>query len=115
MRVAGIGCRRFCPAADIVALVQAAAPVDALAAPAWKRHEHGLLEAARLLDLPLLFVDEAILAANQPNCPTHSEAVRRTIGLASVAEAAALAHGVRLIKPRTVLGMATCAIAEGPP
>jgi cobalamin biosynthesis protein CbiG len=115
VRVAGIGCRRSCPAVDIVALVRAAAPVDALAAPAWKRHEPGLLEAARTLNLPLLFVDEAELTAAQPHCPTKSAAVRRAVGFASVAEAAALAHGGRLVQRRQVHGMATCAVADGSP
>ncbi len=113
MIVAGIGCRRGCPAAEIVALVQEAGPVDLLAAPAWKRHEPGLLEAARLLGLPVRFVADAGLAAAQSRCLTRSAIVARAVGFASVAEAAALAEAATLVRPRFGGGWATCALARG--
>ncbi len=111
MIVAGIGCRRGCPAEAIIALVHQAGGADILAAPSWKRDEPGLLEAARLLGLPLRFVDLEAMAALQPLCPTQSAAVARATGLASVAEAAALASGGRLTRPRIAAGGATCAVA----
>ncbi len=83
-----------------------------LAAPAWKRDEPGLIEAAQLLGLPLRFVEPDAMAAVQPLCPTQSAAVARATGLASVAEAAALASGGRLTQPRVAAGGATCALAE---
>ena len=54
MIVAGVGCRRGCPAGDIVALVQlaqdrAGCMAEVLAAPDFKQDEAGLHEAARLL------------------------------------------------------------------
>ena len=112
--VAGIGCRRGCPADAIVALVRQAGGADALAAPAWKQDETGLVEAARLLRLPLAFVEDSALAAVQALCPTRSAVVARVTGHASVAEAAALAGGGRLVLARCGNGWATCALAERP-
>jgi len=116
--VAGIGCRRGCPAEDIVALVrlaeeQAACHVGALAAPDFKQDETGLHEAARRLGVALNFVDATALAAVQPRCPTRSEAAARHAGAASVAEGSALAaSGGRLLLARIANGRATCALAE---
>jgi cobalt-precorrin 5A hydrolase len=118
MIVAGIGCRRDCPAEDIVVLVRRAEalshPIDALAAPAFKADEPGLREAAACLGLPLLFVPDAILVAAQPHCPTRSEAAGRARGLASVAEAAAIGAGGTLLLPRIASARATCAVASRP-
>ena len=114
--VAGIGCRRGCPAEDIVALVRLAGsrsrPAQALAAPAFRRDEPGLLEAAARLALRLDFVDEATLAAAQPFCPTRSPAALRATGFASIAEAAALGPGGTLLLTRIAGGAATCAVAR---
>ncbi len=117
MRVAGLGCRRLCPAADIVGAIRAAeraagVSVDALAAPAFKQGEPGLHEAAALLGLPMHFLDAAAMARAQPGCVTPSDAALRATGYASIAEAAALAAtGGSLILPRLDHGGATCAIA----
>ena len=115
--VAGIGCRRNCPASAIVAAIreaEAAAGRRAthLAAPAFKSNEPGLHQAATLLNLPLTFVDTKALEAVQPSCPTRSPTALAATGLASIAEAAALAaSGGTLIQPRTGQGLATCALA----
>ena len=117
MIVAGIGCRTGCLAEDLAAVVRLAAAtagrtVGALAAPGFKQHEPGLHEAARLLGLPLVFVDFAALQAVQPRCPTRSGLAERATGVASVAEGAALAaSGGRLVLTRVSLGGATCALA----
>ena len=112
MIVAGLGCRRGCAAADIVALVRALGGADALAAPEWKRDEAGLLAAAQTLGLPLRFVGRAALEAVQARCPTRSAVALQAVGVASVAEAAALASGGRLIQARVALGGATGAMAD---
>jgi len=118
MIVAGIGCRRGCPAEDIVALVRlaqdrAACHVDALAAPAFKRDEVGLHEAARRLGTALIFVAAPALAAAQPFCPTRSDAAARHTGTASVAEGSALAaSGGRLLLARIANRRSTCALAQ---
>jgi len=89
MIVAGIGCRRGCPADDIVALVRLA------------------------LGIPLTFVAAPALAAVQPLCPTRSHAAARHTGAASVAEGSALAaHGGRLLLARIGNGRVTCALAQ---
>ncbi len=116
MIVAGIGCRRGCPAEAIVAVVRRAeargAPVEALAAPLFKQDEPGLHQAAILLDVPLLFEDETVLTAAQPHCVTRSAAVARATGLASVAEAAAIGTGGVLVLPRLTGAGVTCALAR---
>jgi cobalamin biosynthesis protein CbiG len=117
MIVAGIGCRRGCPADDIVALVRQAETisgrhVDLLATPGFKQHEAGLHEAAAMLGIGLSFVGEAALAAVQQRCPTRSAAALRHVGVASVAEGAALAaSGGALVLARIANADATCALA----
>ena len=117
--VAGVGCRRGCGAAAIVAIVRRAEGevgrlVTALAAPEFKRGEAGLRDAAGIVGVPLLFVTNADLSAAQPGCVTRSGFVRRATGHASVAEAAALAAGGgRLLLARIDNGSATCAVAGG--
>ena len=115
--VAGLGCRKDCPADEIVALVReaearAGCRVGELAAPAFKREEAGLRGAAALLALPLTLVGNTALADAQPRCVTRSEAEMRATGLASVAEAAAIAaSGGPLLLPRISARRATCAVA----
>ena len=117
MIVAGIGCRRGCTAEAVVALVRraqecAGCAVDALAAPAFKRNEAGLSDAATLLGIALVFVDAAALDSAQSRCPTRSDDALRHVGIASVAEGSALAaSGGTLLLPRIAGGGATCALA----
>ncbi len=116
---AGVGCRSGCPGAEIAGLVRAVAAeagvnADLLAAPLRKRHEAGLRDAADLLALPLAFVDDADLAAVQDRTQTRSARVEAAVGVASVAEAAALAAAgpeARLLLPRRSTPRATCALA----
>jgi cobalamin biosynthesis protein CbiG len=114
MITAGIGCRKGCTAAEIVALIQSAGSPDRLAAPGFKRDEAGLQQAAATLRLPLHFVSDAALAAAQPSCLTRSAAAERATGYASIAEAAALALGGQLLGPRIASANATCALARTP-
>ncbi len=117
MIVAGLGCRRGCAAEAIVALVReaearAGCRAERLAAPAFKRDEAGLRLAAERLGLPLVFAERDRLVAVQCLCPTPSAAALRASGLASVAEAAALAvSGGPLLLPRIAAAGATCALA----
>lgn len=122
MIVAGIGCRRGCSAEAIVALVRLAqvrggCAVDTLAAPRFKQDEAGLHEAARVLGVGLALVGAEALQAMQPFCPTRSNAASRAVGMASVAEAAALAavlakSGGSLLLARIAGGGVTCALAR---
>ncbi|MBP2313113.1 cobalamin biosynthesis protein [Azospirillum soli] len=122
MIAAGIGCRTGCAGDEIATLVRAAfdeaaiqdGTVAVLAAPERKRHEEGVHEAARLLALPLHFIDDAAMAAAQDRTLTRSARVEAAVGIASVAEAAALAAagpGSRLLLPRRSTPRATCALA----
>lgn len=121
---AGIGCRAGCPGDEIAGLVRAAfeeAALDEaerravqLAAPMRKRNEAGLAAAARRLALPLQFVDDSALLEAQDRTQTRSARVEAAVGVASVAEAAALAAagpGSTLLLPRRSTPRATCALA----
>ncbi|WP_245636976.1 cobalamin biosynthesis protein [Azospirillum thiophilum] len=120
----GLGCRRGCGWEEIAALVagafdEAALPdaarrLAALAAPAMKSDEPGLAEAARALGLPQRFIEEDAMLAAQDRVHTRSATVLAAVGLASVAEAAALAAagpGSRLLLPRRSTPRATVALA----
>lgn len=120
MIVAGVGCRRNCPADDIVALVRramasAGCVVSTLAAPDFRGDEPGVQGAADKLALPLTLVDRDALAAAQSRCVTRSMRVEHATGFSSVAEAAALsAAGPAsvLVLPRIAGAHATCALAR---
>lgn len=120
--IAGLGCRQRTPASDVLAAIDAALAahglarrdLGALATITRKQHEHAMVEAAQILGLPLLIVSDADALAAQSRCLTHSAASIAATGLASVAEAAALAAAgplVRLNQPRSAYGNATCALA----
>ncbi len=122
MIVAGIGCRRGAPASDIEAAIRAALSraglrdevLDAVATIATKSSEGGIAAAAAMFGVAVLPVEENALKAASARAETHSERVLALVGVASVAEAAALAAAgpqAQLICPRIVVGTATCAIA----
>jgi len=121
--VAGIGCRKGVPAADIEAAIGAAleragrplAQIDLIATAASKRKEKGIVDAASARGVPLIFVAPADLEIASARGATWSDRVLALAGVPSVAEAAALAAGgpkAKLILPRIVLGPVTCALAS---
>jgi cobalt-precorrin 5A hydrolase len=118
--VAGVGFRRDCSGSEIADIVHAASEraacsVGAIAAPAEKVNAPELIAAALALRVPLLSVSRADMEAAQAWCVTFSETVRRHVGVASVAEAAALSAagaGSSLLLPRIAGGRATCALAQ---
>jgi cobalt-precorrin 5A hydrolase len=117
----GIGCRAGACAANIVALVQRAltdANMDEPNAKLFtidtKQDETGLLDAARLLAMPIVFLPRDALAARAADAVTRSHRVEARYGVTSIAETAALAGagpGSRLVVPRVSAGAVTCAIA----
>ncbi len=122
MIVAGVGCRRGAPAADIEAAVRAALAranvsadaLDAIATIAAKGDEAGIKAAAATLGVSVVLVSETDLKAARDRTETRSERVLALVGVHSVAEAAALAAAgpsARLVSPRVVIGSATCALA----
>ena len=121
----GIGCRKGCEAQEIVDLVQRAcaragvslASVSLagarLCSLADKQCEAGVLQAAIVLGLPLVFFPASVLAQMQP--VTRSTRVMALFGTPSVAEAAALAGAgpnAILTGARLASKWATCAIAR---
>jgi cobalamin biosynthesis protein CbiG len=117
--IAGLGCRRDCPSADILAVIRDASaragrPVDAIAVPEFRADEAGVQAAAKTLALPLILVGRAALMGAQGRCLTRSAVARQATGFASVAEAAALAAtgAERLLLARVANARATCALAE---
>ena len=119
--IAGVGCRRGCPADDILALIHQAAAatggctVAALAVPWFKMDEAGPREAASVLGVPLVPVGGAALAAAEARCATRSEVALRWVGFGAVAESAALAAAGpdgHLVLARIAGPRATCALAE---
>lgn len=129
MKIAiGIGCRRGCAGAAIVALVRRAleeagcekAQLDGATAALFthqaKSVEAGLFEAASELGLPLVFLDAATLSDAAPRAVTRSAKVTALFDLPSIAETAALAGagaGAELLVPRASAAGASCAIAKG--
>jgi cobalt-precorrin 5A hydrolase len=122
MIVAGVGCRKGVQAADIKAAIVAACAEAGVAASqlrliatsAAKSREPGVVAAASAIGVPLVVIPPADLAAAGTRATTRSERVIALVGVASVAEAAALAAGgpaARLIAPRIAVGPATCALA----
>ncbi len=118
----GVGCRRGCPTAAIVTLVQRARALCEAGAPARlftiadKRNEPGLKAAASTLHLDLVFLPGEALAAASAGTVTPSPASQARFGLPSISEAAALAGagpGARLLVARMAADGATCAIAAG--
>lgn len=123
MIIAGIGCKTQCDAEVIIDLIQRAARLtqcqpELLALPAFKADEAGPRAAAAQLGLHLMLVEREALMAAQPRCVTHSARALSAVGLASIAEAAALAAAGasgRLILPRISENGATCALADNSP
>lgn len=119
--VLGIGCQRGVTASVLDEAARAflstaglePSRVACLASVACKADEPGLLELARLWRCPLLTRAAAELDAVP--VPTPSETVRRKVGCASVAEAAALlVSGGRLVLPKQRGPGLTLALARIP-
>lgn len=119
--VVGVGCRRGTDSRLILEAVRRGidlagadlASVRLLASADVKAKESGLLEAARALGLPLrLLPSEEIRASRRAF--THSEFVRRKVGVPAVAEPCALLAGrrTRLLLSKTVINGVTIAVAR---
>lgn len=106
-RIAGIGCRPDTPLQALKIALSAMGGADALATIAGRASE--LRPLATALNLPLHLVAVAGIVT-----PTQSPRILALHATGSVAEAAAIAAGGRLIQPRRVFGPVTIAIAEVP-
>jgi cobalt-precorrin 5A hydrolase len=123
MIVAGIGCRKGVKTDQVMAAIEtalaahglAATSLSALATTGRKQAEDAIFATGRMLNLPVLLVDDAALRAVSLRALTNSPFSLAAAGSPSVSETAALAAAgqfARLMGPRTVLGPVTCAIAE---
>lgn len=119
MIIAGLGFRTACTADDLIALIKrvgeaAGAKIDALAVPDFKVDASALATAASSLALEIRPISRDALIAVQPLCPSRSAAALAAVGVASVAEACALAAagpGAQLLAAKTASFAATCALA----
>nr|WP_294918412.1 cobalamin biosynthesis protein [uncultured Neokomagataea sp.] len=114
--VAGLGARPGVEADDIVALLRGVLPVGVrhLAVPAFRSGEIGILHAAEVLGLDILWIGAAALAERQKDCMSHSARVQAAVGFSSVAEGCALVGaglGSVLLVPKQVGRNVTCAVA----
>ncbi len=118
----GVGTERNVPADSLIPLVdrtlaEAGASADAVACIAsldLKVAEPAVHALAAHLDVPARFLAREELEARAGDLATPSEAVRRAVGVAGVAEAAALAAagpGSRLLMPKRRGERVTCALA----
>jgi len=117
--VGGLGCNRRTKADEILGLVEevfereglSLSSLLCLATIDLKAQEPGLVEAARILNLPLrVFSAEELNSVDVPN-PSHMP--KRYVGVKSVCEAAAIlgARGGSLIVPKQKSKNATLAVA----
>jgi len=118
----GIGARKGVDARELARLVREVAArrgVDlqsaTLATIEARDDEPGLRDAARLLDMAVVFLSLENLRARDKDVPTRSARVEEIFAVGSVAEAAALAgagSGSILLAPRVATTRLACAIAR---
>jgi cobalt-precorrin 5A hydrolase len=120
MIAAGLGFSERVSSEEIVQIIrqaesQCGVAVDMVAIPEFKGLSAALQQALNTLRLPLLRISRQVLQDVQPLCPTVSLRASAATGLASVAEAcalAAVAEPRRLLLQRISSECATCAIAS---
>jgi cobalt-precorrin 5A hydrolase len=117
--VAGIGCNRGTDCREILDFIAGTLRKNDLSLKSLhclstieaKKDEQGLLDAARELDVPLLFFSPSELKTFE--VPNPSGVVKKHMGVASVCEATALlkSRGGRLLIPKTKSKNVTLAVA----
>jgi cobalt-precorrin 5A hydrolase/precorrin-3B C17-methyltransferase len=118
--VAGVGCSRGAGANEIIGLLETSLEeaglsrksIAALASIDAKRDEAGLLEAAESLEVPISFYQAEDLSG--VDVPNPSELVRGAVGTPSVAEAAVISSGAKLVVEKRKSANATVAIGRLP-
>ncbi len=118
----GVGARAGVDAQILAALVRKTAArlgVDLrsanLATLDTRENEPGVHDAARLLEMDVIFFSPEKLRQRARDLLTHSPRIEQTFGVGSIAEAAALAaagDGSVLLARRVVAETLTCAIAH---
>jgi cobalt-precorrin 5A hydrolase / precorrin-3B C17-methyltransferase len=121
----GLGCERGTRPDSVIALIQsicaekhlATASIACIASVDLKSDETAILAAAQHFGVPLRFFSATELAQETSRLKNPSEIVEREVGVAGVAEAAALAAAgpqSELLVEKTKGDRATCAIAKAP-
>jgi cobalt-precorrin 5A hydrolase len=118
----GIGARKEIDARELAGLVREVAArhgvdlkASTLATLQARKDERGLRDAARLLDMRVVFLPLENLRARDKDVLTRSARVEKMFSVGSVAEAAALAGagaGSILLAPRVATTRLACAIAR---
>ncbi len=113
----GVGAVSGVSVTEVLAAVDAVLPAGArvarLATLEARAAEPGVRGAAAARGWPLTGHPAAVLAGVA--VPSPSARVAAAVGTPSVAEAAALLHGARLVVGRTVHGRVTVAVSTSPP
>lgn len=124
MIVVGLGWQKTALAADALDLVVRslnmveAGRCDYVAAPAFKQGNLLPQTVADAWGARVLWINKDLLQQEQARCQTFSATVKGLVGLASIAEACALAGAgkgaeARLCLPRQIFYGVTCAVAKG--
>jgi len=114
--VVGLGSRRGVSTQEVIESITSALESMGKAvqdirviATAWiKRDEAGIIEAAKVLDREVIFLDETVLNSQKVVTPSRAN----DLGLVGVAEPAALALSEILVMPKKVYGRVTVALGE---
>ena len=119
MIVVGIGANSRAQGSDFIAAIGDAARVaggcDVVATYGEAAFAHQVKEAAQSVRQAFAPISIEALRARNYDCATRSERTMASFGVASIAEAAALAgagEGSRLIMPRRIVGNVTIAAAQ---
>ena len=121
----GVGCERGTSPEELIGLVTDTLGAHRLSQAAvagvfsldLKADEAAVTALGRALDVPVRFFSTEELRAESPRLQNPSEIVRREVGIAGVAEAAALAAAgpaATLVIPKTRSARATLAVARSP-
>ncbi len=118
----GVGCERGAAAAELIQLITETLAAENLSPLSLagifsldlKMDEAAIHAAAGHFDIPARFFNLADLQAQESRLPNPSHMVKAEVGVAGVAEAAALAAGGDLLVEKRKSRRATCAIARAP-
>jgi cobalt-precorrin 5A hydrolase len=114
--VVGLGARKGVNSDEVLQAIESALmeagksqkEIGVLATTELKRGENGIIEAAKILNIKVLYLSHEVLNAQSPPTPSRAKG----IGLAGVAEPAVLALAEKLIMPKRIYGRVTVALGE---
>ncbi len=118
----GVGCERGADGSELIRLISSTLAerelsqlsIAGLFSLDLKSDEAAVHEAARYFSVPARFFDLSALQAQEHRLANPSELVKAEVGVAGVAEAAALAAGGDLVVEKQKGPRSTCAISHSP-